>query len=141
MPFVRIWIHAVWSTKNRVPSLEKGIRHLLFDHIRSNAHKKKIILDCINGFDDHVHCLIGLKKTQNLSSVMHLIKGESSWWINKENLCDHLFDWQDEYYAVSVSESALENVRKYIANQEEHHLMKNFKSAHEFDLNSLLPWD
>ena len=121
MPYVRIWLHVVWSTKNRAPSLEKNIRDKVFDHIRSNARKKKIVLDCINGYDDHVHCLIGLKNSQSISSVMHLLKGESSWWINKEKLCDHYFDWQNDYWAVSVREQDTDGIRRYIANQEHHH--------------------
>jgi REP element-mobilizing transposase RayT len=121
MPYVRIWIHAVWSTKLRAPSLEKNIREKVFDHMRSNARKKKIVLDCINGYDDHVHCLIGLKNTQSISSIIHLIKGESSHWINQENLCDHFFAWQREYWAASVCEDHMEKLRRYIANQEHHH--------------------
>jgi hypothetical protein len=49
---------------------------------------------------------------------MQLIKGESSYWINKEQLLNRKFEWQDEYFAVSVSESMLDKVRNYIKNQE-----------------------
>lgn len=35
-------------------------------------------------------------------------------------------DWQDDYFAVSISESGLKAVRKYINNQEEHHKKKTF---------------
>ena len=31
------------------------------------------------------------------------------------------FEWADEYFAVSVSESHVDIVREYIKNQEEHH--------------------
>jgi len=57
---------------------------------------------------------------------MQLIKGESSYWINKNQLTPQKFEWQDEYFAVSVSESGLEKVRDYIKNQEEHHRRKSF---------------
>ena len=57
---------------------------------------------------------------------MQLLKGESSFWINKNNLCKEHFEWQDEYFAVSVSESMIENVRNYIRNQEKHHQKKSF---------------
>jgi putative transposase len=55
-----------------------------------------------------------------------LIKGESSFWVNKQKLIDQKFEWQDEYIGLSVSESAVGNVRRYIANQEEHHRKKTF---------------
>jgi len=58
MPFVKIWIHAVWSTKNRVPFLDKEIRKSVIEHIKANAKKKHIYLDTINGQADHLHCLI-----------------------------------------------------------------------------------
>jgi len=57
---------------------------------------------------------------------MQLIKGESSFWINKNKLTQSKFEWQDEYFAVAVSESMLENVRNYIRNQEDHHKKKTF---------------
>jgi len=62
---------------------------------------------------------------------MRLLKGESSHWINKNQICLGKFHWQDEYFAVSVSESLLPKVRKYIDSQEEHHRVRPFNE--EFD--------
>jgi len=70
--------------------------------------------------------LISLGTNQTIEKIMQLIKGESSFWINKSKLCRGRFEWQDEYFAVSVSETIVEDVRKYIANQEEHHRKKSF---------------
>jgi REP element-mobilizing transposase RayT len=126
MPFVKVWIHFVWSTKNREPYLTNEIRQKIFQHIRENAKDKEIYLDFIGGYVEHVHCLISLGTNQTIEKTMQLIKGESSFWINQNRLCGTKFGWQDEYFAVSVSESVLEGVRKYIANQEEHHRRKSF---------------
>ena len=131
MPFVKVWIHFVWSTKNREAYLTDEIRSLVFKHIRENAKEKGIFLDFINGYTDHVHCLISLGTDQTIEKIIQLIKGESSYWINKNKLCETKFQWQDEYFAVSVSESVLDNVRDYIAKQEEHHKKKTFQE--EFD--------
>jgi putative transposase len=131
MPFVKIWIHFVWSTKNREPFLNKNIRQKVFAHIKENAKNKNIYIDFINGYSDHVHCLISLGIDQNISKVMQLIKGESSFWINKNKLCETVFEWQDEYFAVSVSESVLNKTREYIKNQEEHHKHKTFQEEYE----------
>jgi len=62
---------------------------------------------------------------------MQSIKGESSFWINKNKLTKARFAWQDEYFVVSVNESTLSSVRKYIANQEAHH--KNVPFDDEFE--------
>jgi len=64
------------------------------------------------------------------TKTLQLIKGESSFWINKNKLTQSKFEWQDEYFAVAVSESMLEKVRNYIKNQEDHHKKKTFN--HEF---------
>ena len=59
MPFVKVYIHLVCSTKNRVPYLtSKELRLKVWNHIRENAHKKEIFVDFINGYSDHCHCLI-----------------------------------------------------------------------------------
>ncbi len=60
-----------------------------------------------------------------------LIKGESSFWINKNQLTKERFEWQDEYFAVSVSESKIDAVRNYIKNQEEHHNKKSFQEEYD----------
>ncbi len=132
MPYVKVYIHFVWSTKNRVPFLTtKEVRQQTWQHIRENAVKKNIYVDFINGYTDHCHCLISLGIDQTISKVMQLIKGESSFWINKQGLCGGDFGWQDEYFGVSVSESMLDKVREYIKNQEEHHMRKTFQEEYD----------
>jgi putative transposase len=121
MSFVRIWVHLVFATKNREPLLNQEIRYDVQKHIIDNCVKKDIFLKSINGHTDHLHCLISLVKDQAISKVAQLIKGESSIWINKNNLLPEKFNWQDDYFAVSVSESQLEKVNSYIRNQEIHH--------------------
>ena len=81
----------------------------------------------MNGFVDHVHCLVSLGTDQTIEKIAQLIKGESSFWVNKSGVCKTKFGWQDEYFAVSVSEVNVPAVRKYIANQEEHHRTKSFE--------------
>ncbi|MBC7901200.1 MAG: IS200/IS605 family transposase, partial [Saprospiraceae bacterium] len=130
-----MWLHFVWSTKSREPYLTDDIRNKVFDHIRQNAREKGIHIDFINGYVEHVHCLISLGTNQTIENLMKLIKGESSFWINKNKLTKTRFGWQDEYFVVSVNEASLESVRKYIAKQEEHHRKISF--GDEFE-NSLL---
>ena len=131
MPFVRIWIHLVWATKNRQSFLTGDIRQKVFAHIKENASNKNIYVDFVNGYTDHVHCLISLNQEQTIAKVAQLIKGESSFWINKNNLCKENFEWQDDYFAVSVSESGINKVREYIKNQEVHHSIKTFQEEYD----------
>jgi REP element-mobilizing transposase RayT len=131
MPHVKVWIHFVWTTKNRHPFLTDTIRQKVFQHIRENARDKGIFLDHINGYREHVHCLISLGIEQTISWVVKMLKGESSHWINEQGLCPGKFQWQHEYFAVGVSESVVERVRLYIRKQEDHHLKQSFDV--EFD--------
>ena len=131
MPYIRVWIHAVWSTKNREPYLQKAVRPIVFTHIAENAKLKGIYLDCVNGHTDHAHCLISLGGSQTIAKTIQLIKGESSLWINKSNLIKESFEWQDEYFAVLVSESQINAVRKYIDNQEAHHQKITFEQEYQ----------
>ena len=126
MSFVKIWVHLVFATKNREHLLTKGIRYDLYKHIMQNCKAKDIFLQAINGYTDHIHCLISLGKDQSISKISQLIKGESSFWINKNNLTPEKFIWQDDYFAISVSESQVQTVINYIQNQETHHSKKSF---------------
>jgi len=131
MPFIKVYIHTVWSTKNREAFLStKEIRQKVWQHIKENAKKKCIFIDFVNGYSDHCHCLISLGADQTIQKTIQLIKGESSYWINKEKLMPHKFEWQDEYFAVSVSESMIDRVRNYIKNQEDHHKSKSFQEEY-----------
>jgi REP element-mobilizing transposase RayT len=128
MSWVRVYIHIVFSTKNREPFLNSpDLRKKVFQHIKKNAAEKNIWLDCVNGYQEHAHCLISIGKEQSISKVAQLIKGESSFWINQNKLIPGKFIWQDDYWAVGISESHIEPVRKYIHSQEEHHSKKTFK--------------
>jgi len=144
MAYVKIWVHLVWTTKNREPILTQEIRWEIFSHIRENTEKKGIYIDFINRHMENVHCLISLGSGQNIDKIQILLKGESSYWINKNKIFRWKFEWQaclpkgssarrqDEYFEVSVSESDVNRVRDYIKNQENYHnknhIMMNIKN-------------
>ena len=131
MSFVKISIHAVWGTKYREPILTKEIRTKLFEHIRQNAKVKGIYIDSINGYTDHVHCLLGLNADMSIAKAIQLIKGESAFWANKNKLLKTRFEWAEDYYAASVSDSVVQKVREYILKQEEHHSKMTFTEEFE----------
>jgi REP element-mobilizing transposase RayT len=129
MPFIKVYIHFVWCTKNRTPFLDKPeLRKLMWFHIKENAINKQIIIDCINGYDNHCHCLVSLKHNQTIQDIMQFIKGESSHWFNQQAFIVDTFYWQNDYYAVSVAKSEIIRVRNYIKNQESHHCKVEFQS-------------
>ena len=135
MSYVKIWIHAVWTVKNRKPVLNLDVRQTLFGHIYQNALEKEILMEVVGGHNNHVHCLFRLKNNQTIEKVMQLIKGESSFWSNKKDLSGLKLNWQKEYFAVSVSESHANIVKIYIQNQEEHHKKKTWDEEYNEFIN------
>lgn len=137
MSYVRNWIHVVWGTKNRYPFLKDDILLQVTDHIRSNSVKKNIFIDSINGHNEHIHCLISLNPDISLSAAVQLLKGESSYWINRNRLTRFKFGWADEYYGGSVCHYHLDVVRDYIWNQQVHHHRKNWDDELRFFIDEL----
>lgn len=130
MSYVKIWIHAVWAVKNREPVISQENRKILFEHIHQNALEKEILMETVGGYHNHVHCLFRLKNNQTIEKIMQLIKGESSFWFNR-NIENHpALNWQKEYFAVSISESQVDNVRNYILDQESHHKKKTWEEEY-----------
>ena len=129
--YYKIWIHLVWSTKDRQPLLKKAFRQRVFQHIQEKAEAESVWMDTINGVEDHVHSLISLNPKYAISDVVNKLKGESSHWINSEDFLRVKFAWQRGFSAFSVSESGVDRVRKYIQNQETHHRKQAFREEVE----------
>jgi len=129
--FTKVWIHAIWATKNRKELVDSSIEKKVHNYI----HDELIELGCpvriINGMPDHVHVLFLLNPQKTISDVIRQAKGGSSHCINGENLILEKFAWQKGYAAFAVSESQLDAVYNYIKNQKQHHLKKN--GQQEFD--------
>ena len=123
---IKIFLHIVWSTKDRQPLLNRNARSSIQEHLLKNAIENGIAIDAIAVQPDHVHLLLAYKSDQKLEQIMQLIKGESSHWANSQNLLEGKFAWQRGYGAFSVSQSHVERVKEYIRTQDEHHRTKSF---------------
>lgn len=135
MPYTKVLIHFIGATKNREHLISNELKPLLLNHIKENSIKKEIFMDAINCVSNHIHLLVSLGTEQTIAKTAMLIKGESSFWANKQDLLKSKFEWQDEYIALSVSYSAIDKVRAYIFNQETHHKKKIFAEEYEGFLN------
>ena len=124
--YSRVWIHLVWATLERRPLLGKDAAVKLSGHLREYAESKGIYmkLNFVNA--DHVHTLIDLPTNLAIEEVLKLFKGESSHWVNEQNLVPGKFAWQRGYGAFSVSQSGVDEVCSYIAGQEERHRKLSF---------------
>ena len=137
MSQVKIWIHAVWGTKNRQRILFPEVLKKICAHIITNAKSKNIHIDTINGHEDHIHALMLLQTANSIAMQMQLIKGECSAWANKNKIIPDRLEWADKYFAASVSESKIDIVRQYINNQQVHHARENFGDEYKRFLVSM----
>ena len=128
--YTQIHIHFVFAVKYRLGLIDKEWKEDLNKYIteitQSNNHK----MLAINGMHDHIHILIGMRPTQSISDLMKEVKQSSSIWINQKKLTNIKFEWQEGYGAFSYSKSQIDNVIKYIQNQEEHHKKQTFRDEY-----------
>jgi putative transposase len=75
---------------------------------------------------DHIHIFFGMRPNQSLSSLVHNVKAESSKWINENRFCKSRFAWQEGFGAFSYSKTHVDDVIRYIQNQEAHHKKETF---------------
>lgn len=125
--FNKLWIHAVWSTKDRMPLISSEIENKIYDQIKLKFMECDCTILGVNGMPDHIHCLFLLNPKRPLTEIIKYVKGSTSHFINKENIIHDKFSWQTGYAAFSVSESVMKKVLEYIQNQKIHHQKKSFQ--------------
>jgi putative transposase len=119
--FAKIWIHAVWSTKNRIHLIDAELKPVLYENMQREFAEKGCEVKILNGMPDHVHCLFLLNPSYAVADVVKHVKGHSSHFVNMHDLSTGKFAWQTGYSAFSVSSSVLRKVYDYIRYQEKHH--------------------
>jgi putative transposase len=115
--FYNVWIHAVFTTKDRQPIINADLEDFLFPFLYDEFRDLGCQLKIVNGLSDHVHCLFLLDAQQSIAHVIKQIKGGSSHCINQNNIIFEKFAWQKGYAAFSVSDSGVDAVYQYIKNQ------------------------
>ncbi|MBO6793169.1 MAG: IS200/IS605 family transposase [Balneolaceae bacterium] len=121
-----VWIHLIFSTKNREELLTKSIRNQLCEFLRNESVLKGYHLDSINGYQNHIHILYKQTLSRPISESAKWFKGRSSKWINETFELSSDFRWQQGYGVFSVSRENLEKVRNYIYHQEKIHKSRSF---------------
>lgn len=116
----RIYIHALWSTKRRMPLISSDIEDELYNHLSQELLKLECEPFAINGMSDHVHCLFQLNPKLKVIDIMKQIKGSSAHYLNHHFENEHVI-WQRGFSVFSVSKGILPVVKKYIENQKSHH--------------------
>ena len=124
--YTQIHIQFVFAVKYRASQIDKTWKNDLHKYItgiiQNNNHK----LLQINSMPDHIHILTGMRPSQAMSDLAQKVKVESSKWIKEQKLCKSPFYWQEGFGAFSYSKSHVDDVIRYIQNQEKHHEKETF---------------
>jgi putative transposase len=132
---VKLYVHIIFSTKNRADLIQTEIEEELFAYIGGITNQNKSKLLAANGTADHIHLLVSMSKNIELSELVGDIKRDSSKWIKTKGAAYRRFRWQDGYGAFSVGYTQIEDVKKYIANQKTHHADVSFEDEFRYFLN------
>lgn len=129
--YSKIYLHFIWSVKNRQKVLTSEKIELIRGHIFQYAKECGIFVIEINGYLDHFHLLVDMPVVLSPAKVMNLLKGESSNWINSGDIFRHKFAWQKKYSVFSVSHSQRDKIIDYIQKQPTHHRKMSFQEEVE----------
>ena len=128
--FTQIYIQFVFAVENRASLIQPEWEDELYKYITGIVQKNGHKLIAINGTSNHVHIFAGYKLHQLIPELMQDVKGSSSKWINEKGFVEGKFSWQQGYGAFSYSHSQIDQVVRYINNQENHHKKKTFKEEY-----------
>jgi len=126
----QVYIHAIFAVKYRKSVIKKEWRPALMGVVGNLINETGCKTIIVNGVEDHVHCFLGLKPVVSISELMKTVKAKSSNYVNDHKLTTQRFEWQEGYGVFSYSQSGIDNVFQYIANQEEHHKKQTFKEEY-----------
>jgi REP element-mobilizing transposase RayT len=143
----RLYVHVVFSTKDRTPLIDPAIDADLIAYIGGIARNLGSPLLAAGVAGDHVHLLLSQAKTIALAELVMHVKKDSSKWIKTRGLSLRGFAWQDGYAGFSVSPPALPALRVYFAGQREHHARFDFKAElrklcrqYDVELDEAVAW-
>jgi REP element-mobilizing transposase RayT len=145
----RIWLHIVFSTKDRQPFLQNPeLRDEMFRMLGYHAKETGCPPARVGGWIDHVHILCGLSRTVTVADLLEVVKRETSKWIKERAPEFSEFHWQNGYGAFSVSQSQVGRVIEYIERQPEHHRRTAYQNEfraicakHEVEIDERYVWD
>ena len=144
-----VYIHLVFSTKERRPFLrDEAIRQSLHAYLGSVSKQ----LECpplkVGGVEDHVHLLCRFARTITQAEWVKELKRVSNLWLKEQDRSYLDFQWQGGYADFGVSQSNLQQVSSYIAEQEQHHKKMSFQDElrallrkHKIEWDERYVWD
>ena len=125
--YTNLLYHVIFSTKDRRPLITDLYETRLYEYIGGTIRGLGGISLELNGTEDHVPVLAKLRPDKALSDVLRELKANASGWMHDVFPDLDKFSWQRGYGAFTVSQSNVDEVRRYIASQKEHHQKITFR--------------
>jgi len=126
----QIYLQIVFAVKYRKAIIDKSWKSQLFGVIGNLINETKCKTIIVNGVEDHVHCLLGLRPVVSVSELMKTVKAKSSKYINDNSLTPERFEWQVGYGVFSYRQNEVDMIYRYIQNQEVHHRTQAFRAEY-----------
>jgi len=126
----QIYLQTVFAVKYRNALLHKSWREKLQGVIGNLINETGCKTIIVNGVEDHMHCFVGLRPVVSVSELMKTVKAKSSKYINDHNLTTERFEWQEDYGVFSYRHRDVDQIYKYIQNQEAHHQKQTLKDEY-----------
>ena len=129
MSHTHFLFHIVFATKDRMPLIKPEWESDLYAYLSGIIRQLGGQTLDINGMPDHAHIVTQLDLKMAFPDLMRELKAGSSKWVRQNR--EPNFSWQRRYGAFSVSESAVETVRRYVRNQKQHHVGLSFEDEYK----------
>ncbi len=124
----QVYLHLVFSTKNRVPFLnDRALQNETHTYLGGAYRNLDSPSLTVGGIEDYVHILCRFSRIITIANLLKGLKKESSKWIKRKDSSLNDFHWQGGYGAFSISPADVPKLRQYIARQEEHHRQEGFQ--------------
>ena len=121
MPYWRLHYHLVWSTAARQPLITPAREAIIHQTMYAKARELGVTIHAVGGVEDHVHAVVSMPPTLNVSECVKRFKGASARAVNIDDASGSLFRWQEGYGALTVGGRSLASVVDYVSNQKAHH--------------------
>ena len=133
--YLRLYVHFVWATWDRLPLIESAWEDDLYHEIHNEVHGMGAKVLELNGIENHLHLLLRFTATHNIAELIQQIKGGSAFFVNQQGFTRNHFKWQGGYAALTVSQWNLTRIANYIRNQKQHHADNTTRSRLELPKN------
>jgi putative transposase len=119
--FHQLYYHFVWATARRDPLIHRSYRPALLQILNEEAKTRGGWPIRHNAMPDHVHLLMRLPPAVSVSDFIGQVKGATSFRVNRDVKPQFRLAWQEGYGVLTLRKDELEDVSRYIDNQEQHH--------------------